>query len=99
MPPLAGGDFALRIRDRAGERPLTCPNRSLSSSSRDKLGQLTVTKGRSRAQAALVNGAREHAFARAAFAEQNDRRMACGRLVRQVEHALHRGIFRRRLRV
>jgi hypothetical protein len=44
VPPSAGLDLAPRLASAPVKAPLTWPKSSLSRSSRERLGQLTVTK-------------------------------------------------------
>ena len=53
--------------------PFIWPKSSLSSNSRERLGQLTVTNGSLRARAPAMNLPRQHAFAGSAFARDEDR--------------------------
>ena len=81
VPPFASATLPSLSPTAPVNAPLTWPNSSLSSNSRDRLGQLTVTKAFSFCGLFSCNRAGQHRFPRAAFAQQQNR----GRRRRRLE--------------
>ncbi len=77
--------------------PRSCPNSSLSVSSRESPAQLRSTNGFGRARRAVVDVAREHALAGAGVAEQEHRRRVRRDRVGELLHLAHRGRVEGRL--
>ena len=89
------GDFALRVRHRARERPLNVTEK-LALQQFARQARATHRDERvTRTRATLVDLPREHALARAAFAQEQDRRFAGGGAMRQIEHLAHGCVLRR----
>ena len=78
MPPSAASKRPTRSRVAPENAPRTCPNSSLSASSRGMAAQLSSTNGPSAARAALVDRARGQLLARPRLAQHQHRRVGAG---------------------